>query len=243
MADTIGYVSSVQSLGAVDGPGIRYVLFMQGCPLRCKCCHNPETWETGKGTRYTVDDVMQRLSRYVSYFGEKGGVTLSGGEPLLQTEFATELFSRCKSEGISTCLDTSGCVLDDKVEKLLSLCDTVLLDYKMTNEKDYFEFSKMHMSQADRFLQKLDDLKVTTWLRQVIVPDINDNEQSVTRLFELKQKYPCIEKIELLPFHKACITKYEKLGIEFPLKNTPEAKKSDVSELFEKISKKFRKGY
>ena len=153
MADTIGYVSSVQSLGAVDGPGVRYVLFMQGCPLRCKCCHNPETWELGKGTAYTVDDVMQKLSRYVSYFGEKGGVTLSGGEPLLQTEFATELFSRCKSEGISTCLDTSGCILDDKVEKLLTLCDTVLLDYKMTNEQDYFEFSKMHMSQADKFLE------------------------------------------------------------------------------------------
>lgn len=239
MADTIGYVSSVQSLGAVDGPGVRYVLFMQGCPLRCKCCHNPETWELGKGTAYTVDDVMQKLSRYVSYFGEKGGVTLSGGEPLLQTEFATELFSRCKSEGISTCLDTSGCILDEKVERLLTLCDTVLLDYKMTNEQDYFDFSRMHMSQADRFLEKLDALKVTTWLRQVIVPGINDNEQNVIKLFELKQKYACIEKVELLPFHKACVTKYEQLGLDFPLKNTPEATKSQVNELFEKIQKKF----
>lgn len=241
MNETVGYVSSVQSLGAVDGPGIRYVLFMQGCPLRCKCCHNPETWELEGGTPYTATEIFERLQKYKSYFKNDGGVTLSGGEPLLQTDFAIVLFTLCKQAGISTCLDTSGCVLNDKVEKLLTLCDTVLLDYKMTNEQDYFEFSKMHISQADAFLQKLNELSVNTWLRQVIVPSLNDNEENVTRLFELKEKFPCVKKIELLPFHKACVTKYENLGLDFPLQNTPEARKNDVLELFEKIQKKFEK--
>ncbi len=232
-----GYVSSIQSLGAVDGPGVRCVIFMQGCPLRCKCCHNPETWEFNKGEMYTPEQLMSKIRRYRSYFGKDGGVTVSGGEPLCQSEFVKELFKICKQEGISTCLDTSGCVLSDSVKELLDVTDIVLLDYKMTNEQDYYSFSGMHLQDAEEFLKELQRMGKRVWLREVIVPTINDNEESVAKLLRKQKEYPCVEKIELLPFHKACVTKYDELEIEFPLKDIPEATKEITTELFEKAEK------
>lgn len=232
-----GYVSSIQSLGAVDGPGVRCVIFMQGCILRCKCCHNPETWEFGKGEEYTPERLMGKIRRYVSYFGSEGGVTVSGGEPLCQSEFVTELFKICRQEGINTCLDTSGCLMNDSVRELLDVTDIVLLDYKMTNEQDYYSFSGMHQSAAEEFLKELQKRSKRVWLREVIVPSINDNAESVAKLLRKQKEYPCIEKIELLPFHKACVTKYDELGIKFPLKDIPEATKENVSELFARAEK------
>lgn len=232
-----GYVSSIQSLGAVDGPGVRCVIFMQGCVLRCKCCHNPETWEFGKGEEYTPERLMGKIRRYVSYFGSEGGVTVSGGEPLCQSEFVTELFKICRQEGINTCLDTSGCLMNDSVRELLDVTDIVLLDYKMTNEQDYYSFSGMHQSAAEEFLKELQKRSKRAWLREVIVPSINDNAESVAKLLRKQKEYPCIEKIELLPFHKACVTKYDELGIKFPLKDIPEATKENVSELFARAEK------
>lgn len=232
-----GYVSSIQSLGAVDGPGVRCVIFMQGCVLRCKCCHNPETWEFGKGEEYTPERLMGKIRRYVSYFGSEGGVTVSGGEPLCQSEFVTELFKICRQEGINTCLDTSGCLMNDSVRELLDVTDIVLLDYKMTNEQDYYSFSGMHQSAAEEFLKELQKRSKRVWLREVIVPSINDNAESVAKLLRKQKEYPCIEKIELLPFHKACVTKYDELGIKFPLKDIPEATKENVSELFARAEK------
>lgn len=234
-----GYVNSIQSLGAVDGPGVRCVVFMQGCPLRCKCCHNPETWEFLKGTKYTPQELFSKIQRYKNYFGKEGGVTLSGGEPLCQSEFAMELFGLCRENGISTCLDTSGCILNDSVKELLELCDIVLLDYKMTNNEDYIEFTKMEKTKADEFLSYLQKINKRTWLRQVIIPGMNDTEQNVHKLLQIKKQYSCVEKIEPLPFHKTCITKYRELGIDFPLKDTPEADKQRVAELFEKVRKNF----
>ncbi len=232
-----GYVSSIQSLGAVDGPGVRCVIFMQGCVLRCKCCHNPETWEFGKGEEYTPERLMEKIRRYVSYFGSEGGVTVSGGEPLCQSGFVTELFKICKQEGINTCLDTSGCLMNDSVRELLDVTDIVLLDYKMTNEQDYYSFSGMHKSAAEEFLKELQKRSKRVWLREVIVPSINDNVESVAKLLRKQKEYPCVEKTELLPFHKACITKYDELGIEFPLKDVPEATKENVAELFARAEK------
>lgn len=229
-----GYVSSVQSLGAVDGPGVRYVVFMQGCPLRCKCCHNPETWEFGKGVQYTPEELFSKIHRYKNYFGKEGGVTVSGGEPLMQPQFVKELFELCRQAGISTCLDTSGCVLSDSVKELLKVCDIVLLDYKMTNDEDYKSFSGMEKSRADEFLSYLQSINKRTWLRQVIVPGINDSTENAKKLLAVKEKHPCVEKIEPLPFHNTCITKYEQLGLTFPLKDTPNADKNDVKKLFEK---------
>lgn len=233
---TAGFISSFQSLGTVDGPGVRYVVFLQGCPLRCKCCHNPETWDIGKGDSYSADEIAARVSRYRNYFGSDGGITISGGEPLLQAEFVAEVFRLCKAQGISTCLDTSGCILDDAVQRVLDHTDLVLLDYKMTNEADYFSFSGMHLQQAERFLRNLNDRHIPTWLRQVILCGINDTNENISALFQKQQQYDCIRNIELLPFRKLCTAKYEQLGIPFPLAHIPETPKSRIDELLGALS-------
>ena len=226
-----GRIHSFQSLGTVDGPGVRFVVFMQGCPLRCKCCHNPDTWDFQGGTEYSPQQVAERVARYRNYFGAEGGITVSGGEPLMQAEFTAELFRLCKMQGISTCLDTSGCVLNEKVQQILDFTDTVLLDYKMTNAADYLDFTGMEMQQAEDFLHNLDERGIDTWLRQVIVCGINDTAENVRILAEKKRKYTCIKRIELLPFRKLCTTKYEQLGLFFPLGNYPETPQSRIDEL------------
>ena len=134
-----GRIHSFQSLGTVDGPGVRFVAFLQGCPLRCKCCHNPDTWEFGNGTEYTAEEIVKRALRYKEYYGETGGITLSGGEPLMQPLFAAEIFRLSKESGLNTCPDTSGCILNDAVKDLLQYTDRVLLDIKYTNDADYRE--------------------------------------------------------------------------------------------------------
>jgi pyruvate formate lyase activating enzyme len=135
-----GKIHSFQSLGTVDGPGIRTVLFMQGCPLRCVCCHNPDTWDFSGGEEFTADEITAKVMRYKSYFGKDGGITVSGGEPLMQAKFVTELFVKMHENGINTCLDTSGCVLNENVKELLSHTDLILLDYKYTNKEDYEKY-------------------------------------------------------------------------------------------------------
>lgn len=226
-----GRVSAFQSLGTVDGPSVRFVVFMQGCPLRCKCCHNPETWAMDGGTAYTAEEIVSKVLRYRHYFGTEGGITLSGGEPLMQAEFAAEVFAQCKAQGITTCLDTSGCVLNEAVQRVLDHTDTVLLDYKMTNAEDYHRFTGMQMEQAERFLENLERRGIRTWLRQVIVGGWNDNAESVQKLYGKRDKYSCVEKVELLPFRKICMTKYEELGIKFPLADTPETSQRTIEVL------------
>ena len=137
-----GRINSIQTLGTVDGPGVRFVLFMQGCPLRCAYCHNPDTWDFSGGNEVSADEIFQKVKRYREYFGKEGGITVSGGEPTMQADFVRELFELCKKEGIHSALDTSGCVWNDKVEKLLSVTDLCLLDYKMTNNEDYLHYTK-----------------------------------------------------------------------------------------------------
>ena len=134
---TIGYINSIQTFGAVDGPGVRFVVFLQGCNLRCGYCHNPETWEIGIGQQMTAEELVDRVVRYKNYFGEKGGITITGGEPLLQAEFVYNVFKLCKSEGINTCLDTSGSIFNSTVELLLTMTDKVLLDYKFITDDQY----------------------------------------------------------------------------------------------------------
>jgi pyruvate formate lyase activating enzyme len=232
-----GRIHSFQSLGTVDGPGVRAVVFMQGCPLRCVCCHNPDTWDFEGGTLTTPEQMASRVRRLKAYFGKDGGLTVSGGEPLMQPEFVTELFRICKSEGIGCALDTSGCVYNDKVEELLGLCDIVLLDYKYTNAEDYTEKCGCSIEQVDLFLGKLQKLKKRVWLRQVIIPGLTDSEESVERLYSLKERFDCIEKIELLPFRKLCIEKYKAMDIEFPLADTPEADPLEVARLQGRMEK------
>ena len=216
MSSVKGKIHSLQSLGTVDGPGVRYVVFLQGCPLRCKICHNPDTWDLSGGKEYSAEDIAEKVRRFKEFFGEKGGITLSGGEPLLQPEFARELFATMKREGINTCLDTSGCLLNDKIKNLLALTDRVLLDIKYTNEEDYLENVGCSLSCVCEFLSYLNEQKIPTTLRQVIIPTVNDSEENILRLKEIAKKYPVADKIELLPFRKICQVKYDNMGIKFP---------------------------
>lgn len=232
----IGRINSFQSLGAVDGPGIRYVIFMQGCNMRCKYCHNPETWDKHLGKEYTPEEVLNKIINYKEYFGEKGGVTVSGGEPLLQSKFIKELFKLCKKNGINTCLDTSGTILDDEVKELLKYTDIVLLDIKFTNEKDYKEITLANYLDVLKFLEYLNDQNIKTIIRQVILTNINDTDENIEKLNILKNRYSCIEKIELLPFKKICEVKYNKLNINFPFKDICET----PNELIIKLSKKLK---
>ena len=226
-----GRIHSFQSLGTVDGPGVRAVVFMQGCPLRCACCHNPDTWDFGGGKIVSAEEIFRKIQRLRAYFGKDGGVTVSGGEPLLQADFVAELFSLCRADGISCALDTSGCVYNESVERLLSLTDLVLLDYKYTNDTDYKKYTGMSMQTAEDFLARLDALGKRVWIRQVIIPTLNDSEESVRRLYALSERYSCIEKTELLPFRKLCVEKYRALGIDFPLENIPEASEELIERL------------
>ncbi len=234
-----GRIHSIQTLGTLDGPGVRFVIFMQGCNLRCSCCHNPDTWECGVGQEYTAEELVKRALKYREYFGEKGGITVSGGEPLLQAEFLSELFSECKRNGLNTCLDSSGCILNENVKKLLKLTDRVLLDIKYTNEADYKSYVGCSMTRVIDFLKYIDYENIPTTIRQVIIPTVNDNEESVMKLNELVKEHKCIDKIELLPFRKICITKYENMGIDFPFANIPEPE-NDKMEYLNKLLEKER---
>ncbi len=233
---TRGRVHSIQSLGTVDGPGVRFVVFLQGCPLRCACCHNPDTWDRAGGREYTAREIVEKASRYREYFANGGGITLSGGEPLLQAAFACEVFALCHEAGIHTCLDTSGCVLSDAAKDLLSVTDRVLLDIKYTNDADYRRYVGCGMAAPLAFLSYLQEQGIPTTLRQVIIPTLNDYEESILALKSIAAGHPCVDKVELLPFRKICTVKYEGMGIPFPLAHLPEPSRESMAEL-EKLLK------
>lgn len=224
-------VHSIQSLGTVDGPGVRFVVFLQGCHLRCKCCHNPDTWDMNTGKEMSPSELFEKVKRYKEYFGTDGGITLSGGEPLLQSKDAYELLALCKEEGINTCVDTSGAVMNEDVKKLLSVTDRVLLDIKYTNDEYYRRNVGCPMHPVIEFLEQLDKLSVATTLRQVIIPTLNDTEENILKLKQIRDEYSCVDSVELLAFHKICETKYQNMGIDFPLAETPEPTKDLMNKL------------
>ena len=210
-----GKVHSIQTLGTLDGRGVRFVVFLQGCNLRCGCCHNPDTWGAG-GREMSSSEIAEKVTRYRTYFGKEGGITLSGGEPLLQAEFAKELFERCHERGINTCLDTSGSVLSDAVSALLDVTDRVLLDIKYPTDAQYQAFVGCSIEAPLTFLSVLQEKKIPATLRQVIIPTLNDTAESMAFLNMLAGQYPVVDGIELLPFKKICKTKYDQMGMEFP---------------------------
>lgn len=227
----VGRIHSIQTLGATDGPGVRFTVFMQGCPLRCVCCHNPDTWDMEGGTKIESDELTSKAIRFKEYFGQNGGVTVSGGEPLLQPKFVTEFFKSCHKEKVHTCLDTSGYVLNDDVKTLLNETDLVMLDIKYTSDEKYNLNVGCELSKVLEFLEYLESIKKPTWIRQVIIPGLNDSQNDVLQLKELTSEYRCIEKIELLPFKRLCEVKYDNLKIEFPLKDTPEPTSQKMEQL------------
>ncbi|MBR6676998.1 MAG: pyruvate formate lyase-activating protein [Clostridia bacterium] len=226
-----GRVHSFQSLGTVDGPGVRFVVFLSGCPLRCKCCHNPDTWDINAGIEYSAAEIVKRAARYKDYFGNEGGITISGGEPLMQADFCREIFVLAHEEGINTCLDTSGISLSDSVKELLSETDRVLLDVKYTTDEDYRENVGCSMEGPMRFLAYLNEKSIPATVRQVIIPTVNDTEENAKALREIVKNHPCIDKTELLPFRKICQTKYDSMGIEFPFGHLPEPTAEKMAEL------------
>ena len=226
-----GRIHSFQSLGTVDGPGVRFVAFLQGCNLRCKCCHNPDTWSCNGGEIYTAEDVVSRAVRYREYFGEKGGITISGGEPLLQAEFCAEVFKKCHEKGINTCLDTSGSVMDDKVKALIDLTDRVLLDIKYTDGASYRENVGCGIEKPLEFLDYLNKKGIATTIRQVIIPTKNDNAENMARLKKIVENHAVVDKVELLPFKKICQVKYDNMGITFPFGDIPEPTPDQMAKL------------
>ena len=217
-----GRIHSFQSLGTLDGPGVRFVAFLQGCPLRCGCCHNPDTWDPHAGTPHTAEDVVKRALRYRPYFGAEGGITLSGGEPLMQKEFVAEVFRLCHVNQLHTCLDTSGCYGPETCAHVLRHTDRVLLDVKYTNSQQYQQHVGCSLEAPLRFLAYLNEHAIPTTLRQVIIPTLNDTEESMQALLAIAKGHSCVDKVELLPFRKICQTKYDMMKIPFPFGHLPE---------------------
>ena len=231
MSTVTGRIHSFQSLGTVDGPGVRFVAFLQGCHLRCGCCHNPDTWSTTDGTVYTADEVVARAVRFKEYFGTEGGITLSGGEPLLQADFVHEVFRLCHRERIHTCLDTSGSVWNDAVCRVLDETDRVLLDIKYTDDERYRRYVGCGIEPVLQFLSALNDRQIPTALRQVVIPTLNDTVQEMQSLKSIAAQHTCVDKIELLPFRKICQVKYDTMSIPFPLGHLPEPTAESIAAL------------
>ena len=229
-----GRINSIQTLGTVDGPGVRFVLFMQGCPLRCGYCHNPDTWDLAGGQEVTAEEIFEKVKRYREYFGSEGGITVSGGEPLLQADFVKEVFALAHNEGINTCLDTSGSIMNDSVKELLRVTDRVLLDIKYTDDALYKEHVGCSIGPVIDFLDYLNENNIPVTLRQVIIPSLNDNEDNILKLKEIADNHRCVDKTELLPFRKMCQIKYDNMGISFPFADIPEPS-SETMQTLEKL--------
>lgn len=226
----IGKINSIESMGLVDGPGVRFVVFMQGCPLRCKFCHNPETWDlNGKANCYTPEELIKKILNYKPYFKHNGGVTFSGGEPLMQKEFLLECLKLCKENNIHTCLDTAGSILD--VEEILKYTDLVLFDIKGTNKYNYKNMTDFNIENSLKFLNLCQKLNKKLWIRVVIVPGINDTKEYVNELINFIKPIKNVEKIEFLPYHTLGVHKYDDLKISYPLKGVSDMDKDKCKKL------------
>lgn len=233
-----GYIHSIQSLATVDGPGVRFAAFLSGCPLRCSCCHNPDTWEFGQGQVIESEELVERAERFREYFSDRGGITLSGGEPLCQAEFVGEVFALCREKGINTCLDTSGVILDEQVKKALSFCDRVLLDIKYTDSEKYIKYTGGRFESVLEFLSYLEQKNIPTTVRQVVIPTINDDEENFERLSKIVRGCRVVDRVELLAFRKICSVKYDAMKLEFPFAHIPEADPEKLSEIEKEINRK-----
>lgn len=214
----MGYIHSIETMGLLDGPGIRVVVFFQGCPLRCCFCHNPDTWLPGNNLEVEAKEIVDMVRKYRSYIEQGGGVTISGGEPLLQSEFLLEVLKLCKKAGIHTAIDTAGNGYDEKLlDDILKYTDLVILDIKALNNANYKKITTQNMDKFNYFLKKVQKLNKKLWIRQVIVPGINDNEKYILRLKKFIKNIKNVEKIQLLPYSLIGVGKYKKLGIKYKL--------------------------
>ncbi len=230
----IGYIHSKESFGTVDGPGIRYVLFMQGCPMRCLYCHNPDTWETGTGEAITAEDVLKEYNKNRSFY-KNGGITVTGGEPLLQVDFLIDLFRKAKAESIHTCIDTSGVTYNPnnpesikKITELMLYTDLVMLDIKHIKSENHKELTGMDNSNILAFAQFLDEKEIPIWIRHIIVKGYTDNPDHLVELGKFIGKLKNLKALDVLPYHTMGVAKYKELGTPYPLENVEALPVSDA---------------
>ena len=221
--ETMLRIHSVESFGSVDGPGIRFVIFLKGCAMRCQYCHNPDTWDRAGGNLRSVDEVLAQALRYRSYWGEKGGITVSGGEALLQIRSLTELFRKAKALGINTCLDTSAQPFSRETtnfstfEELMNYTDLILLDIKHIDSNAHKQLTGWKNENILDCARYLSDIKKPVWIRHVLVPGINDDDDSLYKLRKFLDSLGNIERVEVLPYHDLGVYKWEQLGLPYAL--------------------------
>jgi pyruvate formate lyase activating enzyme len=227
-----GKIHSIETCGTVDGPGIRYILFLSGCPLRCKYCHNPDTWASPMYKSITVDETMEDIKKYKSYFTfSKGGITLSGGEATMQWKFVTELFKECKKEGIHTCLDTSGYCDLKKADMFLPYTDLVLLDIKQINPKKHKHLTGVDNTKILEFAKYLSEKNIPAWIRYVLVPEYTDDDEDVNNLCQFLVELNNIEKVEIIPYHEMGIDKWKELNMAYELKHIKPPTKDNIQRI------------
>lgn len=246
MAEEIyGNIHSIETCGTVDGPGIRFVVFTQGCLLRCQYCHNPDTWTTEENKKISVDEILQKYDG-VKEFLRNGGLTVTGGEPLLQIDFVTSLFKAAKSKNIHTALDTSGILFNkkntSKIDELLKYTDLVLLDIKHIDDVEHKKLTGMSNVNVLDFAKYLSDKNIPVWIRHVVVPQITNNEEYLTRLGQFLSTLKNIQALDVLPYHDMAIPKYENLGIDYPLRGVHPLSKQEAIKARDIILRAYRKG-
>ncbi|RDY29215.1 pyruvate formate lyase-activating protein [Romboutsia weinsteinii] len=233
-----GRVHSIETFGTVDGPGIRFILFLQGCPLRCKYCHNRDTWDTKAGTEYTTDEVITQALKYSSYMKfSGGGITASGGEATLQPEFLTELFAKAKKNGIHTCLDTSGFVNIDTVDPILDNTDLVLLDIKHMVDEKSKDLTGVSIEKTLKLAKHLDERNIPVWIRHVLVPGVTDDVENLEKLAEFVSTLNNVDRFEILPYHTIGVHKWESMNLNYELKDVPDCTIEDVDRAIDIMSK------
>ena len=233
-------IHSFESLATLDGDGVRYAIYLNGCPLRCVYCHNPDTWGVS-GEDYSAEDLFNKIKRYKPYFGQNGGVTFSGGEPLLSAHFINEVAPLLKEANINYALDTSGQVdMNDETKKAITNSELVILDLKFWDNDSYFKYTGKTMAKTLTTLYFLNAIQKRTWIRTVIVPGINDSKEALDKYIEILKLYPFIEKYELLGFHTMGFFKYENLGIDNPLKDVPPMDQDKLKDLQSYVDSKLK---
>lgn len=233
-----GAVHSFESMGCADGPGVRFIVFLQGCPLRCAYCHNPDTWLSNEETLYDAADILEKVLRYQTYFGSEGGITVSGGEPLQQAPFLIELLKLCKQSGIHTAIDTSCSAGEEDWEAVLQYTDLAIADLKFATEEAYKTHCGGSLETVLRFLKATEKAGVDLWIRHVVVPGMTDTD--LPEIIKIASQFKNLKRIELLPFRKLCKSKYENLGIPFPLLDTPECDAALLDSLKDQIPQEYR---
>ncbi|MDS0524749.1 pyruvate formate-lyase-activating protein [Clostridium sp. SHJSY1] len=230
----IGRIHSIESMGLVDGPGIRVVVFFQGCALRCKYCHNPDTWAVNEGEEYSPERLVNKIKSFKPYFQKSGGgVTFSGGDPLRQPEFLLEVLKLCKENDINTCIDTAGYGFGD-YDEILKYTDLVLFDIKDITREDYKKITLMEIDESLNFLEAMKRNNTKIWIRHVVVPGYTDGEEHIRKLNDYISDIPNVEKVELLPYHLLGVNKYEMMNMKYPLEGVPTMDK-EVCESYKKL--------